>query len=170
MAVTERDLLALRLALVEAEVKKLRAAATSIEEAAERAKTAASATETAAWDATRAAARKKAALEARVSELERDLGMATTDLSTTGRQFSQVTNQLQVATEEAAELRDSNAKLSQDLYGKSHVLTPKFGKESDLWVQLDEESVWRKEGFLRCIRQKDPRSAICFRSAREQLS
>jgi chromosome segregation ATPase len=97
MAVTERDLLALRLALVEAEVKKLRAAATSIEEAAERAKTAASATETAAWDATRAAARKKAALEARVSELERDLGMATTDLSTTGRQFSQVTNQLQVA-------------------------------------------------------------------------
>jgi hypothetical protein len=28
------------------------------------------------------------------------------------------------------------------------VLTPKFGKESDLWVQLDEESVRRKEGFL----------------------
>jgi hypothetical protein len=27
------------------------------------------------------------------------------------------------------------------------VLTPKFGKESDLWVQLDEESVWRNEGF-----------------------
>jgi hypothetical protein len=27
------------------------------------------------------------------------------------------------------------------------LLTPKFGKESDLWVQLDEESVWRKEGF-----------------------
>jgi hypothetical protein len=50
------------------------------------------------------------------------------------------------------------------------LLTPKFGKESDLWAQLDEESVWRKEGFLRCIRQKDPRSAICFRSAREQLS
>jgi hypothetical protein len=43
-------------------------------------------------------------------------------------------------------------------------------KESDLWVQLDEESVWRKEGFFRCIRQKNPRSAICFRSAREQLS
>jgi hypothetical protein len=29
------------------------------------------------------------------------------------------------------------------------LLTPKFGKESDLWVQLDEESVWRKEGFFR---------------------
>jgi hypothetical protein len=27
------------------------------------------------------------------------------------------------------------------------LLTPKFGKESDLWVQPDEESVWRKEGF-----------------------
>jgi hypothetical protein len=51
-----------------------------------------------------------------------------------------------------------------------NLLTPKFGKESDLWVQLDEESVWRKEGLLRCIRQKDLRSAICFRSAREQLS
>jgi hypothetical protein len=50
------------------------------------------------------------------------------------------------------------------------LLTPKFGKESDLWVRLDEESVWWKEGFFRCIRQKDPRSAVCFRSAREQLS
>jgi hypothetical protein len=27
------------------------------------------------------------------------------------------------------------------------VLTPKFGKESDLWVRLDEESVRWKEGF-----------------------
>jgi hypothetical protein len=53
---------------------------------------------------------------------------------------------------------------------KGHVLTPKFGKESDLWVQLGEEFVWWKEGFLRCIRQRDPRSAICFLSAREQLS
>jgi hypothetical protein len=54
--------------------------------------------------------------------------------------------------------------------GKWYVLTPKFGKESDLWVQLGKESVWRREGYLRCIRQKDPRSAICFRSAKEQLS
>jgi hypothetical protein len=53
---------------------------------------------------------------------------------------------------------------------KNQVLTPKFGKESDLWVQLGEKSVRRKEGFLRCIRQKNPRSAICFRSARELLS
>jgi hypothetical protein len=49
-------------------------------------------------------------------------------------------------------------------------LTPKFGKESDLWVQLGEKSVQRKEGFFRCIRQKNPRSAICFRSAKELLS
>jgi septal ring factor EnvC (AmiA/AmiB activator) len=58
-------------------------------------------------------------LEARVSELERDLGTTTTDLATTSRQFSQVTNQLQVVTEEVAQLRDTNAKLSQDLDGKS---------------------------------------------------
>jgi hypothetical protein len=29
----------------------------------------------------------------------------------------------------------------------SVLLTPKFGKESDLWVRLDEESVRWKEGF-----------------------
>jgi hypothetical protein len=33
-------------------------------------------------------------LEARVSELERDLSTATTDLAMAGRQFSQVSNQL----------------------------------------------------------------------------
>jgi hypothetical protein len=54
-----------------------------------------------------------------VSELERDLGTATSDLATTSCQFSQVTNQFQVATEEAARLRDANVKLSQDLDGKS---------------------------------------------------
>jgi hypothetical protein len=31
----------------------------------------------------------------------------------------------------------------------SKLLTPKFGKESDLWVQLGEKSVRRKEGFFR---------------------
>jgi hypothetical protein len=58
-------------------------------------------------------------LEVKVSELECNLGTTTTDLMTAGRQFSQVTNQLQVVTEEVAQLRDSNAKLSQDLDGKS---------------------------------------------------
>jgi hypothetical protein len=28
------------------------------------------------------------------------------------------------------------------------VLTPKFGKESDLWVRFDKESVWWKEGYF----------------------
>jgi hypothetical protein len=78
---TERDLLASRLALAEVEVEKLQAAAASTEEAAERAKTAAAATETAARDAAQAATREKAALEARMSELECDLSTATTDLA-----------------------------------------------------------------------------------------
>jgi uncharacterized protein YoxC len=54
-----------------------------------------------------------------VLELESELRMAMTDLATTSRQFSQVTNQLQVATEEASRLQDSNTKLLQDLEGKS---------------------------------------------------
>jgi hypothetical protein len=58
-------------------------------------------------------------LEATVWKLERDLGTATTDLAMTGHQFSQVMNQLHVVTEEAAQLRDNNAKLSQDPEGES---------------------------------------------------
>jgi hypothetical protein len=81
----------------------------SAEEAVERAKTDAATTEAAARDATQAAAREKATLEAKVLELERDLGTATSNLATTSRQFSQVTKQLQVATEVAARLRDANA-------------------------------------------------------------
>jgi chromosome segregation ATPase len=118
-AAAERDSLASRLALAEAEIEKPRAAAASMEEAAERAKTAAATAETTAREASQATACEKATLEAKVLELESDLRTATTDLATTGRQFSQVTNQLQVATEEASRLQDSNAKLSQDLEGKS---------------------------------------------------
>jgi hypothetical protein len=55
-----------------------------------------------------------------VLELESDLQTATTNLATTSRQLSQVTNQLQVATEEASRLRNSNAKLSQYLEDKSN--------------------------------------------------
>jgi uncharacterized protein YoxC len=58
-------------------------------------------------------------LEAKVLELESDLRTATTDLATMSRQFSQAMNQLQVVTEEASRLQNSNAKLSQDLEGKS---------------------------------------------------
>jgi chromosome segregation ATPase len=100
----------LRPALAEADVEKLRAASASTEEAAERAKTATTSTESTTRDAAQAAGREKAALEAKVSELERDMGTVMTALATTDRQFSQVTNQLQVVTEEAAWLRDANAK------------------------------------------------------------
>jgi hypothetical protein len=62
------------LALTKAEVKKLRVAVASAEEVTERARTAAAATETAARDTAQAAAREKATLEARVLELECDLG------------------------------------------------------------------------------------------------
>jgi hypothetical protein len=44
---------------------------------------------------------------------------------------------------------------------KGHVLTPKFGKESDLWVRLDEESVWWKEGFF-FQRYSAKRSAVGY--------
>jgi hypothetical protein len=40
------------------------------------------------------------------------------------------------------------------------VLTPKFGKESDLWVRLDEESVRWKEGFFQIYSAK--RSAVGY--------
>jgi DNA anti-recombination protein RmuC len=59
-------------------------------------------------------------LEARESELERDLGTATTDLATAGRQFSQVSNQLQEVSKEATRRRESNTKLSEDLEGESN--------------------------------------------------
>jgi capsule polysaccharide export protein KpsE/RkpR len=75
-------LLASKLALTEAEVERLRAAVASVEEAAERAKTAAATVEATARDATEAAAHEKAALEAKMSELESDLRTATTDLAT----------------------------------------------------------------------------------------
>jgi hypothetical protein len=89
-AATEQESLVSRLALVEAEAEaeKLRAATTSAEEAVERAKTVPAATETTARDAAQAVAREKATLEARVSELERDMGTTMTDLATAGRQFS----------------------------------------------------------------------------------
>jgi hypothetical protein len=53
-----------------------------------------------------------------VSELERDMGTATVDLATADRQFSQVSNQLQVVSKEATRLRESNTKLSEDLEGE----------------------------------------------------
>jgi hypothetical protein len=48
------------------------------------------------------------------------------------------------------------------------VLTPKFGKESDLWVRLDEESVWWKEGSFQRYSAKRSAVGICSSSAKEQ--
>jgi hypothetical protein len=95
-------------------------------------------TESAARDAAQATTRKKVTLEAKVLELEHDLGTAMTDLVTVGYQFSQVTNQLQVATKVAAQLRDNNAKLSQDPYGKSDgPLLSLFGSPlAPYWVRI----------------------------------
>jgi hypothetical protein len=43
---------------------------------------------------------------------------------------------------------------------RRRLLTPKFGKESDLWVRLDEESVWWKEGSFQ--RYSAKRSAVGY--------
>jgi sirohydrochlorin ferrochelatase len=65
------------------------------------------------------AAHEKAALEAKVAELEKDLLVAIgADLRTVNRQFSEVTNKLQEVTDEATRLRDANSKLSQDVDGE----------------------------------------------------
>jgi hypothetical protein len=66
-------LLASRLVLAEAEIKKLRAAAASAEEVPERAKSAAAMAETTAREASQTTVREEAALEAKVLELESDL-------------------------------------------------------------------------------------------------
>jgi hypothetical protein len=40
------------------------------------------------------------------------------------------------------------------------LLTPKFGKESDLWARFDKESVWWKEGYFQGYSAK--RSAVGY--------
>jgi hypothetical protein len=40
------------------------------------------------------------------------------------------------------------------------LLTPKFGKESDLWVRFGKESVWWKEGYFQRFSAK--RSAVGY--------
>jgi ribonuclease HI len=40
------------------------------------------------------------------------------------------------------------------------VLTPKFGKESDLWVRFEKESIWWKEGYFQRFSAK--RSAVGY--------
>jgi hypothetical protein len=79
-----------RLALAEAEIEKLRVAATFANEAAKRATTAAAAAEATTRDAAQTASREKAALETKVTDLERDLAIAGVDLAMANCQFSQV--------------------------------------------------------------------------------
>jgi chromosome segregation ATPase len=130
-AVTERDFLASRLALAEAEMEKLRVVVESVEEVAKRAKTAAATAKSAAREASQTTAREKAALKAKVSELESDLRTATTNLATTSRQFSQTTNQLQVVTEEALRLQSSNTKFCGRILRVSRMV-PRFSPISAL--------------------------------------
>jgi chromosome segregation ATPase len=116
------------LALAEAEIEKLRAAAASANEAAERATTIAAIVGATARDAAQTATREKATLETKVVDLECELATAGVDLATANRLFSQVTSQLQVISEEATELQESNAKLSEDLEGElsRHFLSPLY--------------------------------------------
>jgi hypothetical protein len=44
--------------------------------------------------------------------------------------------------------------------GSRLLLTPKFGKESDLWVRFEKESVWWKEGYFQRFSAK--RSAVGY--------
>jgi hypothetical protein len=46
------------------------------------------------------------------------------------------------------------------LDGPCRVLTQKFGKETDLWVRFDKESVWWKEGYFQGYSAK--RSAVGY--------
>jgi hypothetical protein len=41
-----------------------------------------------------------------------------------------------------------------------------YRRESDLWTQLGKKSRPEKEGFFKRIRQRNLRSAVCFRSAK----
>jgi hypothetical protein len=61
-----------------------------------------------------------------VADLERDLATTRVNLATFKRQFFEVANQLQVVSEEATRLQESNTKLSEDLEGESsrHFLSP----------------------------------------------
>jgi hypothetical protein len=61
---------------------------------------------------------------------------------------------------------------TEQCYQLRRVLTPKFGTGRSLSYgpNLVKESVWKKEGFYRKIRQRSSRSAVGFRSARNQFA
>jgi hypothetical protein len=45
-------------------------------------------------------------------------------------------------------LKISQRMRNQQMHPLTRLLTPKFGKESDLWVRFEKESVWWKEGYF----------------------
>jgi hypothetical protein len=51
-----------------------------------------------------------------------------------------------------------------------YVLTPKFGREFDLWVQLGEESVWWKERIFQMYSAKKSAVGYLFPFGKGQLS
>jgi predicted nuclease with TOPRIM domain len=106
------------LAEVEAKIEELWAAAMASNDDAKKAIATATIAETTAKNTAQVAAQEKAALESKVTELEHDLGAARADLRMANRQFSEVANKLQDATDEATRLRDANSKLTQNVDGK----------------------------------------------------
>jgi uncharacterized phage infection (PIP) family protein YhgE len=96
---------------VEVEIEELQAAMATANDATEKAATATTTAEAAARDA----AQEKTVLEVKVAELEQDLFTSRSDLRMVNWQFSEVTNRLQVVSDEATWLREDNSKLSQDI-------------------------------------------------------
>jgi hypothetical protein len=89
------------------------------------------------------------------------LGTATVDLAAAGRRFSQVTNRLQEVSEEVTWLRKSNAKLSEDLKGKSsrHFPSPShffdcFLVCPDLFLDISGMRVYRTGMTSKLAEQK----------------
>jgi chromosome segregation ATPase len=102
------------LAQAEVKIEELWATVTTANEAAKRATAAEAATQIAA----QAAAQEKTALQLKVAGLEQDLATFGADLRAANKQFSEVANKLQDATDEATRLRNANSKLAQDIEGE----------------------------------------------------
>lgn len=95
----ERDSLETRLAQAEAKIEELRAAAVTANDVAEKATTTTATVEAAARDVAQTATQGKMTLELKVAELEQDWVTARLDLWTVNRQFSELTNRLQVVSD-----------------------------------------------------------------------
>jgi uncharacterized protein (DUF3084 family) len=99
--------------------RRVAAAVATTNDATEKATNATATGEAAARDAAQTTAQEKGALKAKVAELEQDLVTAGSDLRTVNWKFSEVTNRLQVVSDEATMLREDNSKLLQDIDGEA---------------------------------------------------